>query len=112
MIGRQLTSEQMRAARAMLRLNQRQFAEVLHLAVSTVRRLERTPGQVRVPAGVAEQLRTALAELGVELIDSGPYNGIGGPGVRLIGEPVFVSDDSAREIGDEKEPPDAVPVPA
>jgi len=87
-----ITGEQIRAARAMLRLDQKQFASLTHLTLGTVRRLERTHGPVTAPAGLLDAMRFALEAAGVELIDAGPYKGVGGPGIRLKGEPVADND--------------------
>ena len=83
-----ITGEQLRAARAMLRLDQKQFAVLTHLTLSAIRRMERSRGPIAAAPGMIEALRHALEAAGVEIIDAGPYTGIGGPGVRLKGEPV------------------------
>ena len=83
-----ITGEQIRAARAMLRLDQRQFATQARIAVSTVQRLERARGPVIASTTILDALRRTLEEAGVIFIDAGDYSGIGGPGIRLKGEPV------------------------
>ncbi|MDU6138645.1 helix-turn-helix transcriptional regulator, partial [Bradyrhizobium sp.] len=41
-----LTSEQIRAARAMLRIEQRDLAEKSGVSLETIKRIERTPGPI------------------------------------------------------------------
>ena len=74
-----LTSELIRAARALLRWEQRQLAEASLVSLPTVKRLEAKPGLLAAHASTLAALRRALEEGGVEFIDE---NG-GGPGVRL-----------------------------
>jgi transcriptional regulator with XRE-family HTH domain len=76
-----ITGEQIRSARAMLRLDQRQFATMARIAVSTVQRLERARGPVIASTTMLDAPRRTLE-------DAGNYSGIGGPGIRLKGEPV------------------------
>ena len=83
-----ITGEQIRAARAMLRLDQRQFATLARITLSTVQRLERARGPVIASTTMLDALRRTLEDAGVIFIDAGEYAGIGGPGVRLKGEPV------------------------
>ena len=76
----------------MLRLDQRQFASLTHVAVGTIRRLERTQGPVTAAAGLLEAMRFALEAAGIEFIQAGHYEGIAGPGVRFRGPPVGADD--------------------
>jgi transcriptional regulator with XRE-family HTH domain len=75
-----LTSEQLRAARAILRWDQSHLAEASGVSAETIKRLEKmdgTLGSTRVDT--LDKLRRALETAGVEFI---PENG-GGAGVRL-----------------------------
>ena len=74
-----ITSEQIRAARALLRWEQRDLAEASLVSLPTIKRLETRPGLVLAHAQTLEALKRALEAGGVEFI---PENG-GGPGVRL-----------------------------
>src|SRR6516164_7615240 len=74
-----LTSEQIRGARAMLRIEQRDLAEQSGVSLETIKRIERTPGAVSAYASTVDAIRRALEAAGVEFI---PENG-GGPGARL-----------------------------
>jgi transcriptional regulator with XRE-family HTH domain len=74
-----LTSEQIRAARAMLRIEQRDLATLSGVSLETIKRIERTPGAVSTYTTTMAAIQRALEEAGVDFI---PENG-GGPGVRL-----------------------------
>jgi transcriptional regulator with XRE-family HTH domain len=74
-----LTSELIRAARALLRWDQRQLAEASSVSLPTVKRLESKPGMLVAHASTLAALKRALEAAGVEFIDE---NG-GGPGIRL-----------------------------
>jgi len=72
-----LTSEQIRAARAMLRIEQRELADKSGLSLETIKRIERTPGPISAYTGTVEKLRRALESAGIEFSDGDQ------PGVRL-----------------------------
>jgi transcriptional regulator with XRE-family HTH domain len=74
-----LTSELIRAARALLRWDQRKLAEASSISLPTIKRLESKPGALQAHASTLVALNRALEGAGVEFIDE---NG-GGPGVRL-----------------------------
>jgi transcriptional regulator with XRE-family HTH domain len=74
-----LTSELIRAARALLRWEQRHLAEASSISLPTVKRLEAKPGPLLAHASTMVALTRALESAGVEFIDE---NG-GGAGVRL-----------------------------
>ena len=74
-----LTSELIRAARALLRWEQRKLAEASSVSLPTVKRLEAKPGPLLAHASTLVALTRALEAAGVEFINE---NG-GGPGVRL-----------------------------
>jgi transcriptional regulator with XRE-family HTH domain len=78
-----ITAGQMRAARALLGIDQRQLAEMAGVSLPTVQRMEASEGTVR---GVVETLTKIVAALdaaGVELIgDNAPSHGTG-RGVRF-----------------------------
>jgi hypothetical protein len=74
-----ITSELVRAARALLRWEQRQLAEASSVSLPTVKRLEAKPGIMVAHAPTTAALIRALESAGVEFIDE---NG-GGAGVRL-----------------------------
>jgi predicted transcriptional regulator len=72
-----LTSEQIRAARAMLRIQQRELSRKAGVSLETVKRIERTPGPISAYTTTVESLRYALEEAGIEFIDGDR------PGVRM-----------------------------
>lgn len=74
-----VSTEQVKAARALLRWSQSDLAEASAVSLPTIKRLEAEPGKVGGRAGTEAALRAALEAAGVEFI---PENG-GGPGVRL-----------------------------
>lgn len=85
-----LTGGQLRAARALLRWEQKRLAEESGVSLETVKRLEAMPGAVSAMAGTVEAVRKAFEAHGVKFIPEGPYHGDGGPGVRLDkGGPLF-----------------------
>ena len=73
----------MKAARALLGIDQKQLAELAGLSVPTIQRMEASEGTVR---GVVESLTRvveALSRAGVDLIGEGAASTGGGRGVRL-----------------------------
>lgn len=78
-----ITSQQMRAARALLGLDQRQLAELAGLSLPTIQRMESSDGQVRGVVDTLVKVITALERAGIELLgENAPSTGIG-RGVRL-----------------------------
>jgi transcriptional regulator with XRE-family HTH domain len=66
-----VTPDQIRAARALLRLEQADVARRAHVSVVTVRRLEATKGHGQVRRATFEGIRRALEEAGAEFIPQG-----------------------------------------
>jgi predicted transcriptional regulator len=66
-----ITSEQIRAARALLRIEQDDLARRARVSAATVRRLEALNGIKRVSAGTLKEVQRALEEAGAEFIDDG-----------------------------------------
>ena len=79
MQSRQLTSAQIRAARALIRWSAEDLARETALSVATIRRAELTDIETSMTAANDLAVRRALEAAGVEFIEE---NG-GGPGVRL-----------------------------
>ena len=78
-----ITSQQMRAARALLGLDQRQLAELAGLSLPTIQRMESSDGQVRGVVDTLVKVITALEGAGIELLgENAPSRGVG-RGVRL-----------------------------
>lgn len=79
-----ITGPQIRAARALLGIDQRELARLAGLSVQTVQRMEACPGSVRAVVDSLEKVVVALAGAGVEMIaEDAPSQG-SGRGVRLI----------------------------
>jgi transcriptional regulator with XRE-family HTH domain len=78
-----ITAAQMRAARALLGIDQRQLAERAGLSLPTIQRMEASDGVVRGNVDSLMKLVGALAANGIELIGEGVTSSKGGRGVRL-----------------------------
>jgi transcriptional regulator with XRE-family HTH domain len=78
-----ITGPQMRAARALLGIDQKTLAELAGLSVPTVQRMEASHGNVRGGVDSLTKVVTALQLAGVELIGEGTASTEGGRGVRL-----------------------------
>jgi transcriptional regulator with XRE-family HTH domain len=78
-----ITAAQMRAARALLNLDQRLLAELSGLSLPTIQRMEASEDTIRGNVDSLMKLITALDEAGVELINDGAVSHGGGRGVRL-----------------------------
>ncbi|HET6194228.1 MAG TPA: helix-turn-helix domain-containing protein [Acetobacteraceae bacterium] len=78
-----ITAAQMRAARAMLGIDQRSLAEMCGLSLPTIQRMEASDGVVRGNVDSLMKLVGALHDAGIELIAEGATSSDGGRGVRL-----------------------------
>jgi len=78
-----ITAAQMRAARALIGLGQRQLAEQSGLSVPTIQRMEASEGVIRGNVDSLMKLVAALDAVGIELISNGAVSASGGRGVRL-----------------------------
>jgi predicted transcriptional regulator len=74
-----LSSDQIRGARAILRLSQADLAKAASVSLETIKRLEAMQGELKVRLDTLTRIKDALEKAGVEFI---PENG-GGAGVRL-----------------------------
>jgi transcriptional regulator with XRE-family HTH domain len=78
-----ISGNQMRAARALLGLDQRELAALSGLSLPTIQRMEASPGPVRGTVESLTKVVDALERAGVELLgDNAPSAGQG-RGVRL-----------------------------
>lgn len=82
-----ITAAQMRAARALLGIDQRQLAEMAGLSVPTIQRMEASEGNVRGVIDTLTKLVEALDKAGIELIGDNAVSAGGGRGVRLKAPP-------------------------
>ena len=74
-----ITPEQIRAARALLRLDQSTLANDAGISVITLRRLEDRHGLSKVAPGTVDTVRRALEKAGAEFIDRGVRRGMPTP---------------------------------
>lgn len=78
-----ISAAQLRAARALLGIDQRQLAELCGLSVPTIQRMEASEGVIRGNVDSLMKLIEALDTAGIELIAAGAVSTQGGRGVRL-----------------------------
>jgi transcriptional regulator with XRE-family HTH domain len=78
-----ITAAQLRAARALVGVDQRELAELSGLSVPTIQRMEASEGVIRGTVDSLMKLIAALGAAGVELINEGAVSESGGRGVRL-----------------------------
>lgn len=74
---------QLRAARALLGIDQRRLAELSGLSVPTIQRMEASEAMIRGNVDSLVKLIKALEGAGIELIAEGAISQVGGRGVRL-----------------------------
>jgi transcriptional regulator with XRE-family HTH domain len=78
-----ISAGQLRAARALLGIDQRALAVAAGLSVATIQRMESSEGVVRGNVDSLMKLVAALDHAGVELLGEGRESVGGGRGVRL-----------------------------
>jgi predicted transcriptional regulator len=89
-----ITAAQMRAARALLGIDQKTLAERAGVSVPTIQRMEASSGNVRGVVDSLTKVVEALSRSGIELIGEGAPSPGGGRGVRLR-EPATPAGDGA-----------------
>ena len=78
-----ITAAQMRAARALLGIDQKDLSELSGVSLPTIQRMEASDGQVRGMIDTLVKVVAALDQAGVELIGENAASAGGGRGVRL-----------------------------
>lgn len=78
-----ITSHQMRAARALLGIDQKQLAALSGVSLPTIQRMEASDGNVRGVVSSLTKIVEALDAAGVELIGNEQISQARGRGVRL-----------------------------
>ena len=78
-----ITAQQMRAARALLGIDQRRLAELAGVSLPTVQRMEASEGTVRSNVDSLMKVVNALEQADIELIAEGATSSGGGRGVGL-----------------------------
>ena len=92
-----ITAAQLRAARALLGIDQRKLAELSGLSVPTIQRMEASETVIRGNVDSLMKLIAALDAAGIELIDEGAASQSGGRGLRL--KPVPEDTEAHRAAG-------------
>jgi transcriptional regulator with XRE-family HTH domain len=80
-----IIAAQLRAARALLGIDQRRLAELSGLSVPTIQRMEASEDVIRGNVDSLMKLIAALDAAGIELIAEGAVSTQGGRGIRLKG---------------------------
>lgn len=78
-----ISAGQLRAARALLGIDQKKLAELCGLSVPTIQRMEASDGVIRGNVDSLMKLVHALDAAGIELIGEGAPSQAGGRGIRL-----------------------------
>ena len=78
-----ITAAQLRAARALVGIDQKTLAERAGLSVPTIQRMEASDGVIRGNVDSLTKLIGALVSFGVDLIGEGSASQSGGRGLRL-----------------------------
>jgi transcriptional regulator with XRE-family HTH domain len=78
-----ITAAQLRAARALVGMDQKDLAAASGLSLPTIQRMEASEGVIRGNVDSLMKLIAALEGAGVELINEGAVSESGGRGIRL-----------------------------
>lgn len=78
-----ITASQLRAARALLGIDQKDLAAMAGVSLPTVQRMEASDGNVRGTIDTLTKVAEALDKAGIELIGDHATSTAGGRGVRL-----------------------------
>ena len=78
-----ITASQLRAARALLGIDQFTLAQRSTLSLPTIQRMEMSDGLIRGNVDSLVKVIRALEDMGIELIGEGSTSSGGGRGVRL-----------------------------
>src|ERR1700678_1930004 len=78
-----ITAPQLRAARALLSIDQLTLARRSSLSLPTIQRMETSGGLIRGNVDSLVKVVQALEDMGIELISEGSASTVGGRGVRL-----------------------------
>ena len=88
-----ISAAQLRAARALVSIDQRRLADLAGLSLPTIQRMEASDGVIRGNVDSLMKLMAALEAAGVELLAEGAASAGGGRGVRL--QPAAVAPEGA-----------------
>ena len=82
-----LSSEQVRAARALLRWEQKDLADASGVSLPSIKRLETQRGELAAQPRTEDAIRRSFETAGITFIDDHANSAGGGPGVRLSASP-------------------------
>jgi transcriptional regulator with XRE-family HTH domain len=91
-----ITAEQIKAARALLRMEQEELARRAAVSVTTIRRLEAASGEYAVAEATAGEVQMALREAGIEFIHDGVRRAGGKPDPSLLEDLRKIAKESGR----------------
>ncbi len=94
-----ITAAQLRAARALLGIDQRKLAELSDLSVPTIQRMEASGEVIRGNVDSLMKLIAALDTAGIALIAEGAVSSDGGRGVRLKSPPASPKEQDRETTG-------------
>jgi transcriptional regulator with XRE-family HTH domain len=92
-----ITAPQLRAARALLGIDQPTLAQRAGLSLPTIQRMETSGGLIRGNVDSLTKVVQALEDMGVELLGEGSTSTVGGRGVRLRDREVRMAQMSPRQ---------------
>jgi transcriptional regulator with XRE-family HTH domain len=95
-----VTPEQIKAARALLRMEQDELARRAGVSVTTIRRLEAAKGDYAVAEETAGGVQNALQEAGVEFIHDGVRRAQKEIDRDLVADLMKIAEESARLLKD------------
>jgi transcriptional regulator with XRE-family HTH domain len=97
-----ITAAQLRAARALVGLDQRGLAELSGLSLPTIQRMEASEDVIRGNVDSLTKLVAALDAVGIELIGEGAASTGGGRGVRLKKTGATVRNERAESLAQQR----------
>ncbi|OYX59780.1 MAG: transcriptional regulator [Sphingomonadales bacterium 32-64-17] len=107
-----ITAQQIRAARALLGIDQKQLAELAGVSLPTIQRMEASEGQVRGTVDTLVKVIGGLEKAGIEIIgEHSPSAGIG-RGVRLRETMAGASSGADASLLYDKQAPQPTPAPS
>jgi len=92
-----ITAPQLRAARALLGIDQPTLAQRAGVSLPTIQRMETSGGLIRGNVDSLTKVVQALEDMGVELLGEGSASAVGGRGVRLREREVRMAQMSAQQ---------------
>jgi transcriptional regulator with XRE-family HTH domain len=94
-----ISAEQIKAARALLRMEQDELARRAGVSVTTIRRLEAASGDYAVAESTAEEVQMALREAGVDFILDGVRLSKGATGADALFDKLYgLAAESASQL--------------